>query len=273
MVRADIHTHTVFSHAQNSVAEMFEAAGAKGLEIYGFSEHSPRPAGYSYPTDYQDKLVAAFPAYISEVQALCRDSEAPRVLLGLEVDYIPAEPEFMRRAVASADFDYVIGGLHFQDDWGFDASLKDWEPKPEAERRAIYARYYEDLYTMSRSGLVDIVAHPDLIKMFTLESFNAWLELPASVAMVRRALESIRDNGLLMEVSSAGIRKPCNEPYPGPKIMRMAADLGLKISISSDAHATGQIAFAFDQLEDYVKGFGFGEYYVVEKRARRALGF
>lgn len=273
MVRADIHTHTNFSHAMNSVAEMYKAAQEKGLEIYGFSEHSPRPAGYSYPSDYQEKLVSAFPAYIGEVQALCLNSASPKVLLGLEVDYIPAEHNFMVKAASSANYDYIIGGLHFQDAWGFDSSLKDWEPKPLDERFAVYARYYEDLYKLSNSGLADIIAHPDLVKLFTIDSFNAWLELPASIELVRRTLESIKANGLIMEVSTAGIRKPCNEPYPGPKIMRLAAETGVKISISSDAHATSQIAFAFDKIEDYVKSFGFKEYYVVEKRQKRALSF
>lgn len=273
MVRADIHTHTQFSHAMNSIPEMYEAAREKGLEIYGFSEHSPRPAGYNYSSDYQAKLVEAFPTYISEVQALCRSSASPRVLLGLEVDYIDEEPEFMKKAATSADYDYIIGGLHFLGTWGFDASLKEWEPKPLDERYAIYAHYYENLYRMSRSGLVNIVAHPDLVKIFTLDTFNSWLELPSSLSLVRRTLESFKEHDLIMEVSSAGIRKPCNEPYPGPKIMQMAAELDLKISISSDAHATAQIAFAFGQLEDYVKSFGFKEYYVVEKRQKRALGF
>lgn len=273
MVRADIHTHTQFSHAMNSVGEMYEAAKEKGLEVYGFAEHAPRPAGYNYPSDYQPKLAAAFPAYISEVQTLCRSSASPGVLLGLEVDYIPDEPEFMRKAADSADYDYIVGGLHFQGTWGFDFSRKDWEPKPLAERYAIYARYYEDLYKMSKSGLVDIVAHPDLVKIFTLDTFNSWLELPASVDLVRRTLESFKKHALIMEVSSSGIRKPCNEPYPCPKIMKIAAELGLMISISSDAHASSQIAFAFDQIEDYVKSFGFKEYYVMEKRRKRALGF
>lgn len=273
MVRADIHTHTQFSHAMNSVEEMYNMAKEKGLEIYGFSEHSPRPAGYSYPNDYQAKLVASFPTYIKEVQALCRNSSSPKVLLGLEIDYIPAEQDFMKKAIAAADYDYIIGGLHFQDSWGFDSSLKDWEAKSLPERFAIYARYYEDIYKMSKSGLVDIVAHPDLIKIFTRESFEAWLELPASLNLVRRTLESIKANDLIMELSSAGIRKPCNEPYPGPKIMQIAADIGVKISISSDAHATAQIAFAYEQLEKYAKKFGFKEYYVVEKRRHRALSF
>lgn len=271
MIKTDIHTHTLASHALHSVDEMYRAAKEKGLEVYGFSEHSPRPAGYVYPSDYQAKLAASWPAYISEVQTLCRNSGAPKVLLGLEIDYIADEPDFMKKAIAGADFDYIIGGLHFQGTWGFDASLKDWEAKSLPERFAAYARYYEDLYKMSKSGLVDIVAHPDLIKMFTLDSFNAWLELPASQALLRRTLENIRDNGLLMEVSSAGIRKPCNEPYPGPRIMRLAAELGLKLSISSDAHSTAQIAFAYDKLDDYVKSFGFAEYYIVEKRRQIAF--
>ncbi len=274
MIKADFHTHTNYSHAAHSVLEMYMAAKERGIAIYGFSEHSPRPAGYNYTPDYQEKLQARYAQYINEVQALCRgNSEAFKVLLGLEVDYIPAELNFGRQAVQAAAFDYVIGGLHFQGNWGFDGDAADWEKLSVNERFACYARYYEDMISMCKSGLVDIIAHPDLIKIYSIDTFNAWLALPESSALVRKALTEMRERDLIMEVSSAGLRKPCGEIYPGPAIMRMAADLGLKICVSSDAHATAQIAYAFDQLEEYARSFGFSQYHYVEKRQKHALAF
>lgn len=274
MVIADLHTHTSYSHAVDSVLEMYMAAKEKGLKVYGLSEHSPRPSGYSYPSDYQEKLQARYAQYINEVQSLCRTSTADfKMLLGLEVDYIPEEINFGHESAKAAAFDYIIGGLHFQGKWGFDNSQADWDKLEEAERFACYAKYYEDITSLCESGLVDIIAHPDLIKIYSVDSFNLWLEREESINLVRSALEKIRDNDLVMEVSSAGLRKPCQEVYPGPKIMQLAAELGLKICISSDAHTKGQIAYAFEKLEEYAKGFGFSEYYYVEKHQKHALKF
>ena len=93
MIRVDLHTHTNHSHARDSVRQMFDAGQARGLVVQGFSEHSPRPAGYDYPSEYRDHLAATFNDYLAEVSAL-KEEQAPRgvtVLLGLEVDWLENE--------------------------------------------------------------------------------------------------------------------------------------------------------------------------------------
>jgi histidinol-phosphatase (PHP family) len=274
MITADPHTHTCYSHGAGSVADMHGAARRLGLRIHGFSEHSPRPCGYGYAADYQEKLQARFADYLREVRDLRRENtEEFRTLLGLELDFIAGELAFGREAAQAADFDYIIGGLHFQGVWGFDADAEDWEKLSSPRRQACYARYYEDLAGLCASGLADIVAHPDLIKIFTLESFRDWLKLPTSRALVRGALAEAGKRDLLLEISSAGLRKPCREIYPGPALMETAADLGLKICLSSDAHSAGDIAYAFAELEAYARSFGFSEYYYLEGRRKKALQF
>ncbi|MDR1126409.1 MAG: histidinol-phosphatase [Deltaproteobacteria bacterium] len=274
MIRADLHTHTRHSHAVNSVAEMTRAARETGLETFGFSEHSPRPDGYLYPSDYQAKLLAGYADYIAEVQALRRASTPQfTVLLGLEIDFMPDELEFARQAVAAHPFDYVIGGLHFQGKWGFDWSQAEWDAIAEAERFKIYARYYRDLGALIESGVAQIIAHPDLIKIYSRESFDRWLNTPEAARALRRTFGLLQERDLIMEISSAGLRKPCAEIYPGPRIMRLAAELGLKVCLSSDAHATGQIAYAFDQLETYAREYGYAESWIVAGKQARAIPF
>ena len=51
MIVADVHNHTNASHGKASVGEMYAAAKDRGLAVYGFSEHSPRPEAYSYPVE------------------------------------------------------------------------------------------------------------------------------------------------------------------------------------------------------------------------------
>ncbi len=271
-VAVDLHIHTSHSHGAAGTADMFEAACAAGLEVVGFSEHSPRPAGFVYPNDYQEKLRADFAGYIREVReaATLGKERGVMVLLGLEADYIAGREEYVQALCRDYPYDYVIGGLHFQGTWGFDADAADWDRLSEDERFAAYERYYEDLGRMCRTGLFNIAAHPDLIKIFSRESFERWLAGPRGEECVRAALTAAGDSGTAMEVSSAGLRKPCKEIYPGPAIMRIAADLGLSISFGSDAHCTATPAYAFAELARYAASFGFSDsVWFEQRRARR----
>ena len=272
MISSDLHTHTLHSHARDSVAAMHQAALAHGLAYMGFSEHSPRPEAYTYPVEYRDRLRQGFPLYVEEVRALQKPRQSLTVLFGMEVDWIGAEHDFVRQAATAYPFDYRIGSVHFLDHWGFDFTAKDWEPLSEAERSAHYAAYFTAIADMARSKLFQIAGHLDLIKIFSVASFHSWLA-GDHLDLVRDALTAIRDAGMSMEVSSAGLRKPCAEIYPGPVIMRLAADLCVPISFASDAHATDQVAYAFPELAAYAASFGYSTSLVFRGAERVELEF
>ena len=281
MICADIHNHTLASHGLATVGEMFAAAQARKLVWYGFSEHSPLPPGYSCPL-YKGDLAVTFPAYAAEVMALREQtaghagggqSGAPRVLLGMELDWLPVNMPWMRDAVSRYPFDYIIGGLHFVGDMPV-GSPRSWGPEVERPQRfARYDAYYEAMRELAASGMVDVVAHPDFIKVCCYEDFQAWLALPGSTDRVAAALEAMRATDTAMEVSSAGLRKPFHEPYPGPAIMRLAADLGLTISFGSDAHNIQDTGSHFDTLAEYAASYGFARSRICIGRQPMELDF
>ncbi len=256
MISADLHSHTHFSHGVSSPEEMFAAAREKGLAILGFSEHSPRPAGYDYTREYRDKLAASFDEYAERVQAL-KDSGETRALLGMEMDWLDGEIDFIKAAIASHDFDYLIGSVHFLDHWGFDDQAGPWQEAPESVNFSRYERYFELWREMLASGLFQIAAHPDLIKIFSVGQFHKWLESRKSRALIEACLLTLKKNGMAMEISSAGLRKPCRELYPGPLIMHLAAKNGLAITFASDAHCAADVARDFPRLAAYARDFGF----------------
>ena len=275
MISADLHTHTRYSHGADSPEDMYAAAAAAGLAYIGFSEHSPRPETFTYRHEYRDKLMAHLPDYFREVRAL-RDNAgagAPRALLAMEMDWLDGEENFIRKACKAADFDYLIGSVHFLGHWGFDDDADDWRGASEEQCETWYAAYFTAWEAMIRSGLFQIAAHPDLIKIYSVDRFRAWLARPAGRAQVRRALTAMRDAGMALEISSAGLRKPCREIYPAPPIMELAAELTIPVAFASDAHSVRDVGRDFDRLADYARRFGYTQHAVFERGRRTMLSF
>lgn len=261
MITADLHTHTCCSHGADTAAAMYAAAAAAGLSCIGFSEHSPRPAGFDYRREYRDRLSASLPDYFREVKALRAGGQgrpgSPSALLAMEMDWLEGEEAFTRRACGAEDFDYLIGSVHFLGHWGFDDGSEPWESAGQEQCDAWYAAYFTAWEAMIRSRLFQIAAHPDLIKIFSVRRFHHWLARAENLARVETCLRALREAGMAMEISSAGLRKPCREIYPAPAIMELAARLELPVSFASDAHSTKDVARDFARLADYARGFGF----------------
>ena len=95
---------------------------------------------------------------------------------------------------------------------------------PRRPADQVWQRYFETLAEAARSGLYDIMAHPDLVKVWGSAR-------PLPERDPRRyyepAVEAMLDAGVAIEVSTAGLRKPVGELYPAPALLEMAVDAGL----------------------------------------------
>ncbi|MBQ9406478.1 MAG: histidinol-phosphatase [Desulfovibrio sp.] len=259
MILADTHIHTRYSHGSSTPEAMYAAALARGLEFVAFTEHAPRPLGFDYTHEYREQLSRHLPDYLREVHALRKRHDPCQALLGMEMDWLEDQEDFTRAACAAQDFDLLLGSVHFLGHWGFDDGEDPWKAFSQEECERHYQAYFEAWERMARSGLFHVAAHPDLIKIFSVEQFHIWLAKSSSLALIRRGLLALRDSGMCMEISSAGLRKPCREIYPAPPIMVMAASLELPITFASDAHGEQDVAYGFARLASYAAAFGFRE--------------
>lgn len=273
MISVDTHIHTLYSHGKATPEEMYDAAVKKGIRVFGFSEHSARPLGMDYPREYREHLAAHWDTYIEKVTALKDNNDGVTVLLGIEMDWMEGNEDFIKAELAKHDFDYVLCGIHFLENWGFDYAKADWESLNFHELVAIYEKYYDTMITMAKTGIFDTIAHPDIIKIFSCEHFTKWIATEEAQALVRKALTAVRDAGMSMEISSAGIRKLCQEIYPGENIMQIASELNLPITFGSDAHSTMSVAFSFDKLEEHARRFGYTESVYFKNRKMHSRPF
>src|SRR5919202_570642 len=113
-----------------------------------------------------------------------------------------------------------------------------WRRGESPER--IWQRYFDTVAEAARSGLYDVMAHPDLVKMWGRRR-------PRPEGDPRRyyepAVEAFLDAGVAVEVSTAGLRKPAGELYPARAMLEMVVDAGCPIAISSDANVPDQLGF------------------------------
>lgn len=256
----DYHTHTpLCRHAEGSPSDYVAAAQAAGLAEIGFSDHNPMPEAFDdWRMDWSE-----FPRYLEMVEEAREKAGGFPVRLALECDYLEGREDWLEKTQYLAPWDYLIGSVHYiAPGWDVDnpRHLSRWrEQGAVAEIWTLYWRLYEKCV---RSGFFEIAAHPDLAKKF---GFRPEGDLRPYYEPVIQALV---DTGVVMEVSTAGLRKDVGEIYPAREMVKMAFEAGVDLVINSDAHAPGEVGADFAQALEWVRSVGYRETVRFEGRRR-----
>lgn len=257
----DYHTHTYLcKHADGSPEEYIEAAIKSGLSEIGIADHCPIPAGY----DTQHRMLPEeFPLYRNIVNSM-REKFSDKITIryGVEADWVPGRMDELADFLESEDFDYVLGSIHYTDEFPFDnpAYLSEWEKEGRPDK--IWERYVELMHEMVSSAMFDIIAHFDLPKKFGFHHSDR--------ARLMKDLDGVftvaASNGMAIEINTSGLRKAAEEMYPSLDILKLASEKGMKLTLGSDAHIPGEVAADFADAVRLAKTAGFTELTVFEKR-------
>jgi histidinol-phosphatase (PHP family) len=245
-MKIDLHNHTTLcNHAEGCVNAYVEAAIRSGIDIFGFSDHAPMDFDPKYRMKFDEMQL--YRAMVSEAKAAYADKI--EVLFGYEVDYLEGH---MDARVLDADVDYLIGSVHFIDEWGFDNPEFIGQYAHE-DIDVVWQRYFDQVTAMAKSRRFDIVGHFDLIKVFKF--------MPKSdiVSLASEALDAIAEAGMVMEINVAGYRKPVAEAYPSPRLLKASFERGIPITFGSDAHAPEQIGLFRNEAETLARRAGYDE--------------
>ncbi|MGV1047493.1 MAG: histidinol-phosphatase [Solirubrobacterales bacterium] len=250
-----------FFNAEN-VDRYLAAAAAAGIEELGVSEHVYRFRQalelWRHPLWVENA--------VDDVDAYCAFVRTTPLKLGIECDFIPGAEERTAALLGARDFDYVVGSVHFvgEGDAAVDHDGWDvWEGGDDPDE--IWRRYFAALADCARSGLFDILAHPDLVKVW-----GSARPLPERDlrAFYEPAVEAIAESGIAVEISTAGLRKPVGEIYPARGFAEMCVEAGASFALSSDAHLPEQVGFEYDRAVELLDQLGVGEICVFEGRRR-----
>jgi len=199
-----------------------------------------------------------------DLDAYCEFVATTALRLGIEMDFVPGAEDRTANLVEERGFDYVVGSVHFVGDRAVDHEGFDiWEERGDPD--AVWRRYFETLAEAARSGLFDILAHPDLVKIWGRARPNPGRD---PRFFYEPAVQAIAESGIAVEVSTAGLRKPVGEMYPAPAFAAMCIDAGAAFALSSDAHAPADVGHAYERAVSEMRDWGIQEIATFEGRRR-----
>lgn len=200
-LRGDVHMHTTETDGRDSLEDMARAAADRGLEYIAITDHS-RALAMANGLDETRAL-----AHAERVRALNGRFPGLTLLAGIECDIL-ADGRMDLADDCLAALDLVIGSVH--------SSLG--QTDEEMTARLIKAIEHPH---------VDIIGHP---------TNRLLLRRPASRLHIEKVIDAAAANGVVLEINSQADRLDLSDSHA-----RLARERGVKLIISSDAHATAEL--------------------------------
>jgi histidinol-phosphatase (PHP family) len=249
-------------HTLEAIERYVEAAGRAGVDEIGFSEHVYYFAETRQVWDlpYQlDRCRFPLEAYCRAVTT-AKERGLP-VKLGLEVDYLPGRVDELSELLEPYPWDYLLGSIHWIEGLAVDQRPGLWEDRSVED---VWRAYFETLGEAAEAGFCDVLAHPDLAKI--------WGERPdASVVsdLHERVAAAVGATGLAVEVSAAGLRKPVGEVYPDAALLRLLRERGVPVTLASDAHLASDVGRGIGDALAHARAAGYETVTVFDGRQAR----
>ncbi len=262
MALINYHTHTEYcGHAHGSTDDYAESAIRAGLIELGFADHAPIPEPIREGITMKPEDTEPYIRDIFGLRERYRDRLTIR--LGFEVDF-PLFDTFRRDYFTDPRIDYLIGSCHFLDGWAFDHTdyIEEFEKR---DTNSVYARYYEIVTDMVSSKLFNIVGHFDLVKIFGYRATRDFIPEIEKIAGI------MADNTISAEINTRGLKKPVQEIYPAPDILKVFFENNVPITISADAHEPDEIDFMLAEAAELARKTGYRRVSGFEQRKRYDL--
>ena len=284
----DYHLH-LWPHSQSSVAFQLDQiadycarASTLGVSELALTEHAHRfrdvravvgdfwtrrehePTSVAMGEYFDFHARNSLDDYVSLAVA-AKESGLP-VRVGLEVDFCRDQMDDISALLAQYPCDVLIGSVHWLGTWQFDdlsspVQMDEWSSR---DVESCWRDYTVALEELASSHAVDVLAHPDLIKVagyFPAAPEEFW------DAMTDAAVVA----DVSVECSSAGWTKPVGEQYPAPGFLDRLAARGATFTTASDAHELSRVAERADDLASLLESRGVHELAAYDLRERRVV--
>lgn len=269
----DYHLH-LWPHSESSIwyqldhiAAYCDKAASEGVNELALTEHSHRfrdvrsVMGDFWLRHGNEPTAPAMAEYFDfharntledyvNLAVAAKESGLP-VKVGLEVDFYRGQMDVMSDLLSQYPFDVLIGSVHWLNTWQFDdidnpVQMAEWSLR---EVDAAWHEYAESIGELADTRAVDVLAHPDLIKVAGF--------IPGDPSELWDAItEAVVRSDVSIECSSAGWKKPVGEQYPALGLMDRLVAAGATFTTASDAHAVDRVSERSGDLAELLEARG-----------------
>ena len=259
--KTDYHIHSTFSDGSSAPEDYIPVALSSGFSEIGFSDHltlfKEQQGWFMNP--------GRVPAYIEHINGLKKNNSEIIIKKGLEVDFFSGKEKETGDFLRDLDLDYVIGSVHYLGEEKTVDDGPDFYKGKNLDR--LYEAYFALVNNAALSGLFNIIAHCDLIRIYGFK--------PASDPEhhYRQLAKSMKQADVAFEVNTNGRNRPLADFYPDRRFLHIFREEGVPVCVNSDAHLPGRIGQYFDEVYDLLRMAGYNEMAVFENRKRKMVPF
>ena len=252
----DYHIHSHFSlDSKNKPRELIQEAITKGLKTICITDHNDKdyPLHYGYPDPVFDiaEYYHTFSILREEFLGLIN------LRIGVEIGLQPHLVEYFNAFTGAHPLDYILGSVHVIN--GMDPySRENFIGRSDKE-------VYEETFLVTLENIklnvdFDVLGHLDYVTRYgTYQdrdySYERFADLIDSIL-----LKLIAD-GRGLELNTAGFKHGLPYAHPHSDILKRYRELGGEIiTVGSDAHRPGQVAYEFDRAREILLACGFAYY-------------
>ncbi len=202
-IRGDLHMHTKASDGKNSLKEMAEAAADRGYDYIAITDHSKK---VSMANGLDEKRLAE---EIENIDKLNEELGHIRILKSIEVDILEDGSLDLSDEILK-ELDLVTCSVHYH--------MKLSEEKQTTRiLKAMDNPYF------------NILAHPTGRMIQQRDPYALDME---------KVMKEAKDRGCFLEINANPDRLDLNDTH-----IKMAKDMGLKLSIGTDSHSIANLDF------------------------------
>ena len=268
------HSGAYCDHAEDTLEGLVRRAIALGMPVYGLTEHAPRVAPEHIYTEERSMgwdpahLLRLFADYAAEARRLqAAYAGGIEILVGFEAEVVP-QPDYASVMLGLREqhqLDYIVGSVHWVDGIIIDYTRAEFDRAVSAcgGREALALRYYETVAEMVEGLRPEVVGHLDLVRRHGGD--DPAFETPAVRARAGAVLALMKEQGAILDINTAALRKGLSAPYPAPWLLEAARDRGVACCFGDDAHRVSEVGAGIAEARDYLLAHGITEVTVLAK--------
>ncbi len=276
-MKANYHTHTVFSDGKNTAEEIAQAAIEHGFGYLGFSDHSPVhfEAVWNMQYDEMDE-------YVKTIKEVKEKFEGKiEIFLGMEIDFFDGlnTIEYFKRF----GLDYTIGSVHFLGKlknghyFNIDKSnhnfIKGLEEIYDNNVRRLAEDYYAEIVKMVKNDPPDIIAHLNLIEKFNKNNRYIVPEDKWYRDLVCPTLDVIAQSNCILEINARSLYRDLLDDFaPSYWMIQYAKGKNIPVTISGDVHKTSEFGLYWNKAVNVLKAAGYSEIVILTNQGWKEIG-